>query len=421
MDRADSGPRYRARMSTQESPSGARCDEPAPEPADAAAPARVFLDAGGHAPILAAARRAFDDAVDRGWADPRRLHTEGRTARLLLEGARESFAASLGARTEEIDLLPSHTLALHAAVRAVARGRRRAGRDVVTSAVERAAILAAADFAVTQPWDGRTGSRVVIGVDRLGRVDGDAFAEAVRAPGVALAALQHANGEVGTRQPVEAVHEAASRAGVPLLVDVGASAGHAVLSDAWDLLAADAGDWGGMPGVAVLAIRARVRRSPDWPEDPERWSPGGVSVPAALAAAVALEMARSTRAADDAHRRALVDRIRSRVAAQVPDVEVVGDPADRLPHVVTFSCLYVDGEALVTELDRLGFAVGSGSACTSSTLEPSHVLAAMGVLTHGNVRLCLPPDVASDGIGRFLDVLPGAVRRVRDALGAGGL
>ena len=407
------------RMSTHDSPSRAGAGDPTP--ADTAPRARVFLDACGHAPILPAARRAFDEAIDRGWADPRRLHSEGRTSRLLLEGARESLAASLGARTEEIDLLPSHTLALHAAVRAVARGRRRAGRDVVTSAVERAAVLAAADFTVAQPWDGRTGTRVVIGVDRLGRVDADAFTEAVRAPGVALAALQHANGEVGTRQPVGAVHDAASRAGVPLLVDVGASAGHAELPDDWDLLAADANDWGGLPGVAVLATRARVRRAPDWPEDPERWSPGGVSVPAALAAAVALETARSNRAADDAHRRGLVERIRGRVAADVPDVEVVGDAVDRLPHVVTFSCLYVDGEALVTELDRLGFAVGSGSACTSSTLEPSHVLAAMGVLTHGNVRLCLPPDVTSEGVDLFLDALPGAVRRVRDALGAGGL
>jgi len=406
-------------MSTQESSPGAGVREPASS--DVAHTARVFLDAGGHAPILASARRAFDEALDRGWADPRRLHAEGRTARLLLEGARESLAASLGARTEEIDLLPSHTLALHAAVRSVARGRRRVGRHVVTSSVERAAILSAADFAVAQPWGGSEGSRVTVGVDRLGRVDVDAFADAVRRPGVALAALQHANGEVGTRQPVDAVHDAASRAGVPLLVDVGASAGHAALPDGWDVLAADAGDWGGMPGLAVLATRARVRRAPDWPEDPDRWSPGGVSVPVALAAAVALEAARSSRAADDAHRRALVDRIRRRVAAEVPDVEVVGDATDRLPHVVTFSCLYVDGEALVTELDRLGFAVGSGSACTSSTLEPSHVLAAMGVLTHGNVRLCLPPDVTSDGVDRFLDVLPGAVRRVREALGAGGL
>ena len=96
--------------------------------------------------------------------------------------------------------------------------------------------------------------------------------------------------------------------------------------------------------------------------------------------------------------------------ALIPDVEVVGDPVDRLPHLVTFSCLYVDGEALVTELDRLGFGVASGSACTASTLEPSHVLAAMGALTHGNVRLSLTRDTTEADVDGFLAVLPGVGR-----------
>ena len=146
-----------------------------------------------------------------------------------------------------------------------------------------------------------------------------------------------------------------------------------------------------------------------------------MSVPAALAAAVALESAITTMTERAARRSTLIEHIRTQVAAHVPDVQVVGDPTDRLPHVVTFSCLYVDGEALVTELDRLGFAVGSGSACTSSTHEPSHVLAAMGVLTHGNVRVTLPDDITAAQVDAFLEVLPGAVRRVRDALGVTGL
>ncbi|MCM0638338.1 aminotransferase class V-fold PLP-dependent enzyme [Cellulomonas wangsupingiae] len=186
---------------------------------------------------------------------------------------------------------------------------------------------------------------------------------------------------------------------------------------AGDVLVADAGDWGG-PALGVVVTRAGVRRSPDWPEDEDRWSPGGVHVPVALAAAVALQEAAAGRAAADAHRRGLVDEVRHRVAAEVPDVQVAGDPVDRLPHVVTFSCLYVDGEAIVERLDRAGFGVGSGSACTSSALEPSHVLAAMGVLTQGNVRLSLPPDVEATAVRRFCDVLPGAVTDVRAALGA---
>jgi cysteine desulfurase len=385
---------------------------------------RTFLDAAGRAPLHPAARAAFTDALDEGWADPRRLHAEGRRARALLDGARAALAEQLGARTEEVFLSGSHTASLHAAVRGVARGRRRAGRDVVVSAVERAAILSAADFVVSaadfalaQPGGAGSGRRVTVGVDARGRVDPAAMADAVAAPGVALAALQVANGEVGTLQPVGEVWAAARRAGVPLLVDAGASAGHVALPDTWDVLAADPGDWGGPGGLGVLVVRARVRWAPDWPHDEDAWFPGGVAVPAALAAAVALEHAVAERAASAAHRSELVDRIRRTVAATVPDVDVVGDPVDRLPHVVTFSFLYVDGEALTSELDRAGFAVGSGSACTSGALEPSHVLAAMGSLTHGNVRLALPPGVTGDDVDRFLAALPGAVARVRDVLG----
>ena len=382
---------------------------------------RVNLDAAGRAPLQPAARAAFDAALDEGWADPRRLHSEGRRARSLLDAARASLAASLDARTEEVFLSGSHTASLHAAVVGVARGRRRAGRDIVVSAVERAAVLAAADFAVAEQWGPATsadpGSRVTVGVDAFGRVDADAMGRAVAARGVVLAALQVANGEVGTLQPIVTVAASARSAGVPLLVDAGAAVGHVEIPGDWDLLAADPGDWGGPGGLGVLAVRARVRWSPSWPADEDAWFPGGVSVPGALAAAVALEHAVADRAAADTQRRRLVDRIRATVAATVPDVAVVGDPQGRLPHVVTFSCLYVDGEALLGELDRAGFAVGSGSACTSSALEPSHVLAAMGVLTHGNVRLTLAPGVTDDDVDRFLAVLPAAVGRVRDMLG----
>ena len=98
-------------------------------------------------------------------------------------------------------------------------------------------------------------------------------------------------------------------------------------------------------------------------------------------------------------------------------MEVVGDPDRRLPHLVTFSCLYVDGEALVTELDRRGFGIASGSACTASTLTPSHVLEAMGVLTHGNVRLSLQRDSTRADVDAFCDALPGVVAEIRSRVG----
>ncbi len=111
----------------------------------------------------------------------------------------------------------------------------------------------------------------------------------------------------------------------------------------------------------------------------------------------------------------MIDRVRA-AAAAVPDAEVVGDPVDRLPHLVTFSCLYVDGESLVHALERRGFGVASGSACTSSTLEPSHVLAAMGALTHGNVRLSLTRDATDHDVDRFCADLPDVVAELRAEL-----
>ncbi len=143
-----------------------------------------------------------------------------------------------------------------------------------------------------------------------------------------------------------------------------------------------------------------------------------------LAAAEAWRQTEAAAADDARDARALVERVRT-AAAGVPDVEVLGDPDDRLPHVVTFSVLLTDGEALVDELSRRGLAVASGSACTSSALRPSHVLAAMGVLTHGNVRVVLPlASVAprrADDVDRLVAELADAVSVVRRRMGTEGL
>jgi cysteine desulfurase len=370
---------------------------------------RTYLDAAQVAPVHPAAREALLAALDDGWADPRRLHREGRRARLLLDGAREALAAEIGCRTEELSFTGSHPEAVHAAVLGVAGARARVGRRVLTSAVEHSSVLHAAAHA---------GARTDIAVDRQGRVDVESFITELRSDGLSLACLQSANGEVGTRQPLEPVAEAARSAGVPLLVDAAASLGHELPPSHWDVLVGDPRGWGAPPGLGLLAVRAGVRwRSPYPPDEGTEIVPGAPSVPVALAAAVAL---RAHRPADHEGRRELTVRVRA-AAARVADTVVAGDPEDRLPHVVTFSCLYVDGEALVDRFDRAGFAVGSGSACTASTLEPSHVLAAMGVLTHGNVRLGLPAGVPEAEVDRFCAALPGVVADVRAFLGADGL
>jgi cysteine desulfurase len=373
---------------------------------------RVYLDAATVAPPHPAGREAWLAALDEGWADPRRLHAEGRRARLLLDGAREALAAALGTRTEDLVFTGSHVEAVHAAVLGTAKARHRVGDRVLHSAVEHSAVLHAAT---------RAGTAVPIGVDRLGRVDVAAFAAELRSPGAVLGCLQSANGEVGTVQPVTEVAAVTRAAGVPLLVDVAASAGRLPTPDGWDLLVADPRAWGAPGGLGLLAVGANTRwTSAAPPDDGTERVPGSPSVPAALAAAVSLQAVLADAEKEDEHRRQLTARIRA-AAAAVPDTEVVGDPEHRLPHVLTFSCLYVDGETIVDELDRAGFAVGSGSACTASTLEPSHVLAAMGVLTHGNVRVGLPVGVDDAAVERFCRTLPVAVQRVRAFLGADDL
>jgi cysteine desulfurase len=284
----------------------------------------------------------------------------------------------------------------------------------VHSAVEHSAVVQAGAW-----WSRHAGgTTAVVGVDGQGRVPPADVAEAL-AQGAGVLAVQSANHEVATVQPLEEVCAAAAAADVPVFVDFAASAARLDLPPGWSAAAASAHKWGGPAGVGVLLVRKGARWRAPFPVD-DRADPrvsGFENVPGALAAAAALQARLAEREEVNARQFALVDRVRERVAATVPDVEVVGDPVGRLPHLVTFSCLYVDGEALVTELDREGFGVASGSACTASTLTPSHVLAAMGALTHGNVRVSLTRDTTEHEVDRFLEVLPGVVARLRSRAG----
>lgn len=373
-----------------------------------APPARsADLDSASSAPLHPAAREVLLAALDRGYADPRRLHRTGRDARLLLDNAREAAADALGVRPDEVTFTPSGTHAVHLGLLGLLRGSRR-GAGIVHSAVEHSAVR----HAVAWGADG-VGE---VPVDRSGLVDRDGMAEGARSPGVGVAALQTANHEVGTLQPVGGLELPDD---VALFTDACASMGRLPLPDGWAAAAGSAHKWGGPAGVGVLLVRKRARWRNPFPGDDraDERSTGFENVPAVLAAAAALQAVVAERDEVNARQHELVDVVRRRVGAEVPDVEVVGDPGHRLPHLVTFSCLYVDGEALVTELDRRGFGIASGSACTASTLTPSHVLEAMGVLTHGNVRLSLQRDTTRADVDAFCDVLPGVVAEIRSRVG----
>ncbi|MER7499966.1 aminotransferase class V-fold PLP-dependent enzyme [Nonomuraea pusilla] len=374
----------------------------------------AYFDAASTEPLHPQARDALLTAIDAGWADPARLYGQARRAHLLLEQARGEVAEALGARSDEVSFTPSGTQAVHLGVLGTLHGRRRAGRHLVVGAVEHSSVLHAAEL-----HEREGGTVETVGVNLQGRVDAAAFAEAVARPGAALACLQSANHEVGTLQPVAEAAAACREHGVPLLVDAAQTAGRMPVPEGWSVLTASAHKWGGPAGVGVLAVRKGTRFRSFLPEDERerRRVPGFENVPAILAAAAALRASLAEAAEEQARLSALVDRVRRRVPELVPDVEVIGDPRERAPHIVTFSCLYVDGEALLTELDKAGFAVSSGSSCTASTLRPSHVLEAMGVLTHGNIRVSLPRGAAEADVDRFLAVLPGLVHRIRQDAG----
>ncbi|MFI7081551.1 cysteine desulfurase family protein [Micromonospora sp. NPDC049903] len=381
-------------------------------------PSPVYLDAATAAPLHPVARQALLAALDDGWADPDRLYTQARRARQLLDAAREAAADTLGVRPDELSFTPSGTSAAHAAVLGGLVGRRRVGAGLVHSAIEHSAVLHAAEQHVA-----RGGTTTEVPVDRSGRLDLDAWSAAVAGPGVALAALIAASHEVGTVQPVEDAAAACAEAGVPLHVDAAQVVGRVPVPAGWSVLTASARKWGGPPGVGLLVVRKGTRWESPWPSDEHESgrTPGTVNLPAVVAAAASLRAAAADADAEAARLTPLVDRIRARVAADVPDVEVVGDPERRLPHLVTFSCLYVDGEALLHALDRRGFAVSSGSSCTSSTLRPSHVLEAMGVLSHGNVRVSLHRGTTEADVDRFLAELPQIVADLRAEAGVVGL
>ncbi|MGI8664662.1 MAG: cysteine desulfurase/sulfurtransferase TusA family protein [Jatrophihabitans sp.] len=369
-----------------------------------------YFDAAAGLPPHPVAVQALQAALEDGWADPARLTGSGRRSALLLDAAREAAAAELGIRPDELSFLPSGAQALQAGVLGSLAGRHRAGRRLVHSAVEHSVVFKAADWHLA-----RGGEVRVVGVDGDGRVSVAQFLAAAQQPGTATAVLQAANHEVGTRQPVAELAGYLSDSAIPLVVDASHELVYGDPPAGVPIFSADARLWGGPAGVGLLAIRRGTRWQPPFPVDESEAGRGlGVAnVAAIVAAAASLRASRQDRRAQADRLHALVERLRHRVPELLGDAALLGDPADRLPHLLTFTVLYVEGAALLTELDRRGYAVSSGSSCTADTLTPSHVLVAMGALSSGSIRVSLHPGVDTADVERFLAVLPEAVATVR--------
>jgi cysteine desulfurase len=374
-----------------------------------------FLDYASGGPLHPAAVEALHNAWVTAWADPSRRYRAGRQARLLLDAARQAVADTVGCQPDEISFPPSGVAAVQRALAGGLAGRRRTGPTLVTSAVEHSAVLHAAE---THEDSG--GQTVLIPVNRYARLDLTAFQQAVGAPGVALASVQSANQEVGTRQPLAEVAAVCRTAGVPWHTDAGASLGYERVDvTAWGcaLLTADARTWGGPSGAGVLMVRRGTRFVlPSADDEPE-------NVPAAAAAAAALLAVTAEQESEHRRLAALIERLRTELPRRIDGIDLIGDPdpAGRVPQLLTCSFLYLDSESLLERLDRAGIAVTSGSACTTDTLEPSHVLAAAGAFTAGNIRVSVGAQTTNADIDRLLAVLPTEVARLRAESGTDAL
>ncbi len=382
-------------------------------------PDASYLDWASQAPLHPAAREALLAAYDAGWADPTRLHREGRQARLLHDAAREAAAAALGASPPEVSFTSSGTAAAHLAILGSLAARRRRRPELVVSAIEHSCVLHAG-----AAHEASGGLLTRLPVDAAGRV-----MIAALQPGeqTALVSVQSANQEIGTRQPLAEVAARCRAAGAPLHVDAAQSVGREPVDvREWGcgLLTASAHKFGGPAGVGVLVVREGTHWERPGPQDDRGDSrvSGPLDVPGAVATAAALVARTGEIGAETARLRGYCEQIRAAVG-RLPDSQLHGAPraSERLPHLVSMSFLYVDGEALLDRLAACGIAAASGSACTASSLSPSHVLEAIGALTHGNLRVSLGRDSSQADVDRLLKELPAAVSALRDEAGVAGL
>lgn len=355
----------------------------------------INLDAIAGVPLSPAVIRAWDTAATGAFSDPARMHHAGRQAGLLLESARSSIATSLGCNPQNVFFAGSAADALRTAIGGIYRLRSSVSHRVLVGAIESMAVLNAVQHLPEAEI-------VMIGIDAVGRVNLDQF-ERELAKGAALACVQIANAEVGTRQPISAVLNLARSTGTPVVSDATAVIAHDPLPSDYDVIVAPARDWGGPPGVALVVTSPHVRWRPE--EAPDRgWIGGFPDIPAAVAAAVALEESRDDHESPATTRR-LIAQLRTSLD-QLEGIYCVGDPDDRLPHIVTCVVSGAAAGELVTALDRHQIYVASGSACTADTRMPSHVLQAMGLPSESSIRISLPSTCSQRHIDDFLVTFP---------------
>jgi cysteine desulfurase len=374
---------------------------------------RIYLDNAATTPLRAEVAEAMREAVADSNYNPSSLHAEGRRAAAVLDAARERVASLLVATRSEIIFTSSGTEADNLALLGVARAASPGGHVVVT-AIEHHAVLSAVDRLREEGFEVS-----VLPVGRDGLVDVAQFAAALR-PTTVLASVMYANNEIGTVQPIAELTRVARSRGVLFHSD-------AVQAPSWlpidvaelgvDLLSLSAHKCQGPKGVGLLYVRRGVPIVPILHGGGQEFGrrPGTQDVVGIAGMARALELAAAERAEQSRRVAALRDRLESGIRAAIPDVRING-AAPRLANNLNVSFAGAESASLLIALDLAGIAVSAGSACTSGSLEPSHVLAAMGLdqrRQHGTIRFSLGTTSSAADIDRVLAVLPALVAEQR--------
>jgi cysteine desulfurase len=377
----------------------------------------IYLDYAATTPLDPRVLEAMMPYLTEKFGNPNSIHAFGREARKAVDEAREKIAALLNCRPSELVFTSGGTESDNLALRGVAAAYRQKGNHIVTTAIEHHAVLHTCRALQDEGFE-----VTYLPVDEHGLVAPEQVAEAVTDRTI-LVSIMHANNEIGTIEPLADIVQAVKEKRPDVLVHTDAvqTVGHIpvdVEALGVDLLSFAAHKFYGPKGVGGLFVRRGVKLVPQLTgggQERNRRS-GTENVTGIVGMAKALEIAVAEMPTEIPRLQTLRDELINGVLAQIPDSRLNGHPTQRLPHNANFSFFGVEGEALLLQLDLHGIAASSGSACTSGSLEPSHVLLALG-LSHewalGSLRLTLGRFTTRQHLERVLAVLPSIVEKLR--------
>lgn len=350
------------------------------------------------------------------YGNPSSIYGLGQKNKEAITRAREQIAAALGAKSEEIYFTAGGSEADNWALKATAEAYKSKGNHIITSKIEHHAILH------TCEWLEKNGFEVTyLDVDEFGTVKLDQLRKAIR-PTTILISIMFANNEIGTIEPIREIGEIAKENGILFHTDAVQAFGQVPINvDELhiDMLSSSGHKLNGPKGIGFLYIRkgVKIKSFVHGGAQERKRRAGTENVPGIVGYGVAAERAVRTMEERTAEERKLRDYMIDRILAEVPYTRLNGHRTNRLPNNVNFSFQFVEGESLLIMLDMAGICASSGSACTSGSLDPSHVLLAIGLpheIAHGSLRLTLSEETTKEDIDYVIESIKSTVNRMRN-------